>query len=128
MIQLTTERGQELIEEFNLRNNHRNANPLVIIATAAGVATEFVDLARELKVRNLFGDSDCKKEIPDEVFDEAEESLFKILLKELPSGIYFRYDENEDYNLRKVKNIEKIRELIPMMTCWRINWKEGSFK
>ncbi|MCR5412853.1 MAG: hypothetical protein K6E76_07955 [Patescibacteria group bacterium] len=128
MIQLTPEKGQELIEEFNLRNNHRDANPLVIVATAAAVATNFIDLARERKVRNLFGDSDCKEEIADGVFDEAEESLFKILLKELPSGIYFRYNASEDSNLRVVKNMEKIEELIPMMTCWSINWKDGSFE
>ena len=128
MIQLTPERGQELIEEFNLRNNHRNANPLMIIATAAAVATSFINIARERKIHLLFGDSDCKEEIADGVFDEAEESLFELLLKNLPSGIYFRYNENEDYNLRKVKNIEKIHQFIPMMTCWYIDWKTGSFK
>ena len=128
MIQLTPERGQELIAQFDLKNNDRGANPLVIVATAAAVATNFIDLARERKVRNLFGDSDCKEEIADGVFDEAEESLFELLLKNLPRGIYFRYNEFEDYNLRKVKNIEKIRELIPMMTCWSINWEDGTFK
>ena len=128
MIQLTPERGQELIEEFNLRNNHRNANPLVIIATAASVATSFINIARERKIRNLFGDSDCKEEIADGVFDEAEESLFELLLKNLPRGIYFRYNASEDSNLRVVKNMEKIEELIPMMTCWRINWEDGSFE
>ena len=128
MIQLTPERGQELIEEFNLRNNHRDANPLVVIATAAAVATNFVNLARERKVRNLFGDSDCKENIEESIFEEAEESLFDLLLQNLPSGIYFRYNEFEDSLLRKVKNIERIRELIPMMTCWSINWKDGSFE
>ena len=128
MIQLTPERGQELIAQFDLKNNYRGATPLVIVAPAAAVATNFIDLARKRKVRNLFGDSDCKENIEESIFEEAEESLFDLLLQNLPSGIYFRYNEFEDSLLRKVKNIERIRELIPMMTCWSINWKKGSFK